>query len=45
MIPIEKVKEIIAKHQGLEKKLASGSIDKKKHFFKGYKDIINQFKK
>ena len=30
MIPIEKVKEIIAKHQGLEKKLASGSIDKKK---------------
>ena len=30
MIPIEKVKEIITKHQGLEKELASGSIDKKK---------------
>ena len=30
MIPIEKVKEIINKHQDLEKELASGSIDKKK---------------
>ena len=29
MIPLDKVKEIIAKHDSLEKELASGNIDPK----------------
>ena len=29
MIPLEKVRDLISKHENLEKELSSGSIDKK----------------
>ena len=38
MIPIEKVQDIIAKHDELEKDLSSGSIDKK-NLLKNQKNI------
>ena len=34
MIPITKVKQLVIKHQSLEKELASGKIDKKDFAFK-----------
>ena len=40
MIPIEKVKDIITKHDALEKELSSGSIDPKQ-FAKKSKEYSN----
>ena len=46
MIPINKVKDIISKHDSLEKELSSGEIDKNKYaeISKEYSDLNDVIK-
>ena len=49
MIPIEKVRDLISRHENLEKELSSGEVDKKKFAVKSKEysdlnDIVNEAK-